>query len=152
MNLKELMKTTQTEVELRVPRWKMAVETMLTDGITYGAIITAKALEESLGVGRNTIQFSTEVSLIRQELERHGMYLDGRGTKHESFQVVRAEQNHLVMKSHNSRAKRYLTRAVDLGTATDTSALNEHQRQVHEKTLDIMQKRLVLMNRRKFIE
>jgi len=141
--------TTQQEEISKVPRWKVVVQKLLSDGITYGAIIEADTLENLLCSKRNTIDFSFEVSLIRRALEEHGLYLTGRGQNGDRYVVVQARENHKQMSNYIAESRDCLKRAVKLGSATDTSLLTQQESSLHAQILERAQNKLALMNRRK---
>lgn len=143
----ELSKTTNNETA-RVPHWKVAVQKLLADGITYGAIIKTETLEELLQCNRNSMDFGFAVSDIRRELEGHGLYLSGRGEKNERFIVLHPEKNAHIMSAYAIAARDNLKRAVMLGSTTDISLLDVEKRAHHERVLERMQNKLALMSRR----
>jgi hypothetical protein len=132
---------------VKLPLWKNCLEAMLAEGIEHGRTYTAEFFEEQLQEKRDTMQFSLAISAIRRELEKYGFYLSGRGQKGTQFIILPPENNADVMLSYQSSALDALKRGVILGTQTRLDTLAETDRRRHEKILERIAIRSVLMNR-----
>jgi hypothetical protein len=141
---------------IKLPEWRGCLELMLSQGVDYGKVYSAEFFEEHLREQRDSMKFGLSISEIRRELEKNGFYLSGRGQKGSQFVILKPESNQEVMQSYNRAAIDALKRGVILGTSTRIDLLSEEDRRRHEKILEKMATRSVLMARsesvRKLIE
>lgn len=132
---------------VKLPLWKNCLEVMLAEGVEHGKTYPSEFFEEHLKEKRETMQFGLAISAIRRELEKYGFYLSGRGQKGNQFIILPPENNADVMLSYQSAALDALKRGVILGTQTRLDSLGEADRRRHEKVLEKVAIRSVLMNR-----
>lgn len=136
---------------VKLPLWKNCLESMLADGIEYGKTYSSEFFEEQLKEKRKTMEFTLAVSAIRRELEKYGFYISGRGHDGNQFIILPPENNADVMLKYQSAALDALKRGVILGTQTRLDTLGEADRRRHEKVLEKIAIRSVLMNRSKTV-
>lgn len=137
---------TNNEVS-RLPLWRACLDEMLASGIKYNDTFPASYFEARLKCGADTMEFSIGISDIRRGLEHHGMYLSGRGQNGEQFVVLPPEKNADMMTDYARKAVDALKRGVILGTNTPLSTLGDEGRARHERLLEKMQLRAVLLQR-----
>lgn len=142
------MNTESHEAEVvRLPLWKECLKDMLSNGVTDGAAYPAEYFERWLKVTRDSIRFSTDISKIRQALERYGFYLQGRGQKGRQFVILARTANVKQCKLHARHATRAQKRAVTLGSNTCVDDMKPDDRRRHEAYTERASNKLVLMMR-----
>ncbi len=129
--------TEPTEPEIvRLPLWKRCLDEMRKDGVEYRKVFPASFFERHLRTTRDTMTFQLSVSEIRRALLSAGFFLSGRGLKGHSFIILPPEQNADVMASYTRNALDSMKKAVELGSNTDTSALDDAQKRRHAGILE----------------
>lgn len=142
------MKTDTEPVEVcRLPLWRNCLEEMQKAGVQHGQTYKAEWFEERLKCARDDMRFGLSISEIRRELEKDGFYLSGRGQGGTQFVVLPPENNADVMLGYQRAAIDALRRGVVLGTNTRLDLLKPNDRQRHEKMLEKMATKAVLMQR-----
>lgn len=132
---------------IRLPLWKNALEEMQKTGITHGQTWDAEFFEKQLRCTRDEMKFGLAISEIRRELEKDGFYLSGRGQKGNQFVVLPPECNMEVMAAYQRSAIDALKRGVILGTNTRLDMLSDADRAKHQRVLERMATKAVLMQR-----
>ena len=120
---------------------------MLRAGVDYGQTYPADFFEKHLRTKRDTMQFGLAVSEIRRGLEREGFYLSGRGQNGNQYIILQPENNMSVLGMYQRAALDALKRGVVLGTATRLDTLSPDDRAKHERILEKIATRCVLMRR-----
>lgn len=144
------MKTNPNEDEnevVRLPLWKNALDEMRTSGISYGQTWESEWFEKQLRCERTEMKFGLLISEIRRELEKDGFYLSGRGQKGNQFVILPPESNADVMAGYQRAAIDSLKRGVILGTNTRLDSLSDADRAKHERMVQRMATKAVLMQR-----
>lgn len=130
---------------IRLPLWKSCLDDMLTEGVNYGSTYSAAFFEDKLKCLRDSMQFGLDISEIRRELEKQGMYISGRGQKGNQFVILPASSNARQMECYQSQAIDALKRGVILGTNTRLDLLSDIERRKHERVLERMAVRSALI-------
>lgn len=146
-----------SEQPIKLPEWRSCLEVMLADGVDYNKTYPVEFFERELRIPATAkMRFSLSISQIRRELQKQGFHLSGKGGNGKIWTILPAANNAGVMHSYNREAANALKRGVILGTNTPLELLTEQERRLHEKILEKMATRQVLLNRseqiRKVIE
>lgn len=131
----------------KLPLWKGLYEKLIEEGIDYGKTYPADKFEKELSCNRESREFGIEVHKIRVELEKLGYYLQGKVESAGILVIVPAEKNVKISIKSEKRIRKNRLRSAMLLQATDLKRLPKKIKDLHLKTQERIEIKMLLEKR-----